>query len=79
MDGLIYAAREERLFPGDGELDIVGILSELPRSVVLGIEIPAETLSFTASPDERARIARESTLNLFRRSGYPESRRPRRN
>lgn len=78
MDGLIYAAREERLFPGDGELDIVGMLSELPRSVVLGIEIPAETLSFTASPEERARTARESTLNLFRRSGYPESRRPRR-
>jgi sugar phosphate isomerase/epimerase len=75
LDGLIYAAREERLFPGDGELDLVGVLNELPRSVILGIEIPAETLSFTESPEERARIARESTLNLFRRIGYPECRR----
>jgi hypothetical protein len=68
---LIYAAREERLFPGDGELDIVGVLQELPRSVVLGVEIPAETLAFTAAPEERARMARESTLKLFNRRGYP--------
>ncbi|HSD68193.1 MAG TPA: TIM barrel protein, partial [Woeseiaceae bacterium] len=78
VDGLIYAAREERLFPGDGELDIVGMLGELPRSVVLGIEIPAETLSFTASPEERARSARESTMKLFRRTGYPACRRQQR-
>jgi sugar phosphate isomerase/epimerase len=71
VDGLIYAAREERLFPGDGELDIVGVLQELPRSVVLGVEIPAETLAFTAAPEERARMARESTLKLFERRGYP--------
>lgn len=71
IDGLIYAAREERLFPGEGELDIVGVLTELPRSVVLGIEIPAETLAFTASPEDRARMARDSTLKLFDRRGYP--------
>ena len=74
VDGLIYAAREERLFPGDGELDLIGILSNLPEPIILGIEIPAATLSFTASPEERARMARESTLGLFRRSHYPEAR-----
>lgn len=74
LDGLIYAAREERLFPGYGELDLIGVLQELPRSVVLGIEIPAETLSFTDSPEKRARMARESTLSLFRERGYPQSR-----
>jgi hypothetical protein len=38
---------------------------------VLGVEIPAETLAFTAAPEERARMARESTLKLFERRGYP--------
>ena len=74
LDGLIYAAREERLFPGEGELDILGILNRLPASIVMGIEIPSETLSFTASPEDRARLAREATLRLFTRGGYPESR-----
>lgn len=71
LDGLIYAAREERLFPGEGELDLMGVLRRLPGSVVMGMEIPTETLSFTATPEERARLAREAALRLFAREGYP--------
>jgi sugar phosphate isomerase/epimerase len=71
IDGLIYAAREERLFPGEGELDLIGILDHLPQSIVIGIEIPSETLSFTSGPEARARMARESALRLFRDKGYP--------
>jgi sugar phosphate isomerase/epimerase len=70
VDGLIYAAREERLLPGDGELDLMGIMRHLPRPVVVGIEMPAETLSFTAPPEERAAMARESTLRMLREGGY---------
>jgi len=73
VSGLIYAAREERLLPGDGELDLMGIMEHLPYPVVVGIEMPAETLSFTAPPEERAAMARESTLRLFRDHGYPDS------
>jgi sugar phosphate isomerase/epimerase len=71
VDGLIYAAREERLLPGDGELDLMGIMRHLPHPVIVGIEMPAETLSFTAAPEERAAMARESTLRLFNENGYP--------
>ena len=71
QDGLIYAAREERLFPGQGQLDLLGILNHLPYPIVMGIEIPAETLSFTAGPEERARSAREAALRLFEKSNYP--------
>lgn len=73
VDGLIYAAREERLLPGEGELDLMGIMRHLPYPVVVGIEMPAETLSFTASPGERAAMARESTLKMFRENGYPST------
>ncbi|MEX2149939.1 MAG: hypothetical protein WD793_06980 [Steroidobacteraceae bacterium] len=55
IDGLIYAAREERLFPGECDLDLVGILDHLPRPIVIGMEIPTEKLSFTAGPEARAR------------------------
>lgn len=71
IDGQIYAAREERLFPGEGELDLIGILDKLPRLIVIGIEIPSETLSFTSGPEARARMAREAALQLFREKGYP--------
>ncbi len=71
VDGLIYAAREERLLPGDGELDLMGPMRHLPFPIVIGIEMPAETLSFTAPPEERAAMAREFTLRLFRENDYP--------
>jgi hypothetical protein len=74
IDGLIYAAREERLFPGKGELDLTGILNCLPDPIVIGMEIPTETLSFTTAPEERARMAREAALRLFRLKGYPRVR-----
>ena len=73
IDGLIYAAREERLFPGEGALDLVGILNNLPQPIVIGIEIPSETLSFTSEPAARAIMAREAALRLFRKQGYPGS------
>lgn len=76
-DGLIYAAREERLFPGEGELDLLGILNNLPCPIVMGIEIPAETLSFTAGPEERARLAREAAIRLFESGDYPQAARKR--
>ncbi len=71
VDGLIYAAREERLLPGEGELDLMGLMRHLPYPVIIGIEMPAETLSFTAPPEERAAMAREATLALFTKHAYP--------
>jgi hypothetical protein len=71
---LIYAAREERLFPGEGELDLTGILDCLPHSIVIDFGIPTKTLSFTTAPEERARMAREAALRLFRLKGYPRTR-----
>lgn len=66
LHGLLYAAREERLFPGEGELDITGVLRRLPAGIPIAIEIPTETLGFTATHQERARSAREATLRLLK-------------
>jgi sugar phosphate isomerase/epimerase len=65
LHGLLYAAREERMFPGEGELDLKAVLSRLPRDIPIGIEIPTETLSFTEPPEARARLAREASLRVL--------------
>lgn len=69
LEGLLYAAREERLFPGEGELDLVGLLRQLPPDLPIALEIPTETLSFTEPHAERARLAREATLRVLGQAG----------
>ena len=65
VEGLIYAAREERLFPGEGELDLAGIMARLPSGIPVALEIPTETLAFTSAPEERLRAAREASLRVL--------------
>jgi sugar phosphate isomerase/epimerase len=65
LEGLLYAAREERLFPGEGELDLVGILKRLPPDIPIALEIPTETLAYTEPHEERARLAREASERVL--------------
>ncbi|MEP7328014.1 MAG: sugar phosphate isomerase/epimerase, partial [Betaproteobacteria bacterium] len=44
-DTLLLQARAERLLPGDGGLDLSGILRALPADTPLGLEIPMATLA----------------------------------
>lgn len=39
-EGLIHTAREARLLPGDGGIDLVGLLAQLPQGLPISIEIP---------------------------------------
>lgn len=50
VEGLIHTARYERLFPGDGGIDVTGILDALPPDIPYALEIPART-----SPPRSAR------------------------
>jgi sugar phosphate isomerase/epimerase len=45
--GLLYQARCERLMPGDGGLDLKGIIRGLPDDLPLSLEIPMDTLKKT--------------------------------
>jgi sugar phosphate isomerase/epimerase len=62
---LLHQARAERLMPGDGGLDLRGLLRALPPSLPISLEIPMHALSTTTSPLERARRMRSKTLNLL--------------
>jgi sugar phosphate isomerase/epimerase len=41
-EGLIHTARCARLLPGDGGIDLVGIVKQLPDTLPLSLEIPNE-------------------------------------
>jgi sugar phosphate isomerase/epimerase len=57
IEGLIHAARNERLFLGDGGLDVRGILDALPPGIPCSLEIPMTTLARTLGPELRAHMA----------------------
>lgn len=55
--GLIHTARFERLFPGEGEIDMLGILAALPTGIPFALEIPRAMLVAQVGAKEHARLA----------------------
>jgi sugar phosphate isomerase/epimerase len=53
--------REERLYPGEGAVDIAGIVGRLPQSVICAIEIPHRQRMRELGPEEFARTCLERT------------------
>jgi sugar phosphate isomerase/epimerase/4-hydroxyphenylpyruvate dioxygenase-like putative hemolysin len=56
-EGLIHTARFERLYPGDGGIDLDGILSALPPGLPYALEIPRAQLVAQIGGKEHARLA----------------------
>ncbi|GAB3469357.1 TIM barrel protein [Actinophytocola sediminis] len=56
VEGLIHTARYERLFPGEGGIDVRGILAALPPDIPYALEIPRANL--TAQIGERECLRR---------------------
>ncbi|GIE29671.1 hypothetical protein Ait01nite_027160 [Actinoplanes italicus] len=54
---LIHTARFERLYPGEGGIDLDGILSALPAGLPYALEIPKAQLSAQIGAKEHARLA----------------------
>jgi sugar phosphate isomerase/epimerase len=55
--GLIHTARFERLFPGEGGIDMRGILAALPAGIPYALEIPRAMLVAQVGAKEHARLA----------------------
>ena len=53
-EGLIRAAREERMFPGEGGIDLVGLAKEMPPGITISIEVPTAELAKTLDAETRA-------------------------
>ncbi|WP_404434628.1 TIM barrel protein [Microbacterium lacus] len=54
---LIHTARFERLFPGDGEIDMLSILDALPAGIPYALEIPRAKLVAQVGGKEHSRLA----------------------
>lgn len=65
MDEILAQARAERLFPGEGGLDLLGILRATPRDIPLSVEVPTHTLARTVGAVERARRALLATQRVL--------------
>ncbi len=52
---MIHQARNERGFPGEGNIDLAGMLAVLPEGLPLSLEAPVQSLAATLTPVERAR------------------------
>lgn len=65
LQTLLYQARSERLMPGDGGLDLAGILRALPAALPLALEVPMLTLAKTVPALERAKRIRARTEALL--------------
>jgi sugar phosphate isomerase/epimerase len=65
LEGLLHQARSERLFPGDGGLDLKGILHAVPPHTPISLEVPMDALAKTVPAVERARRAVEATRKLL--------------
>ncbi len=57
---LIHTARFERLFPGEGGIDMRGILAALPDGIPYALEIPRAMLVAQVGAKEHARLAIEA-------------------
>jgi 4-hydroxyphenylpyruvate dioxygenase len=60
-DGLIHTARSERLFPGEGGIDVSGILAALPPDIPYALEIPHAIRTIQVGAKEYVRLAVNAT------------------
>ncbi len=59
---LMRQARGDRLFPGEGALDLRGLMRALPADLPLSLEVP---IARKIEPFERARLALEATKRFL--------------
>ena len=65
LEGLLHNGRAERLPPGEGEINLVGILEAMPKDIPIAIEVPMERLTSEIGPEAVARRVREGAERVM--------------
>src|SRR5690606_2569631 len=65
-EGLIQVARGERLFPGQGGIDLIGLARALPKNVTISVEVPHRALAQKVDAKGRAAMAIAATQAILR-------------
>lgn len=59
LEEQLHTARAERLAPGDGGIDIAGIVAHMPAGITMALEVPMDEFARRAGHEAVARHARE--------------------
>lgn len=68
-EALIRVARGERLFPGQGGIDLVGLARAIPPGVTISVEVPHRALAARIDALGRAEMAMAATRAILRAAG----------
>ena len=71
VEGLIHTARCARLLPGEGGIDLAGILRQLPEDLPLSLEIPNNDLLPKLGAEQWARQALAAAKRIVASAGIP--------
>ena len=64
-EAMIHAARYERMFPGEGGIDLVALARAMPADIVVSIEVPTVELARTVDAKTRAQRALNAARNVI--------------
>jgi len=65
LEGLLYHARAERLPPGEGGLNITGVLAHMPVGIPIALEVPMTALTQAAGPEAVAQRVIQAARRLL--------------
>jgi sugar phosphate isomerase/epimerase len=66
---MMHAARYERMFPGEGGIDLVSLTRAMPADIPVSIEVPTATLAKTVNAEVRARRALRAAKRIMEVAG----------
>lgn len=66
---LIRVARGERLFPGQGGIDLAGLVRAVPPGVTISVEVPHRALAEKMDATGRAAMAHAAIMAILRAAG----------
>lgn len=69
-EGLIQVARGARLLPGEGGIDVIGLVRALPGDITISVEIPHRTLATKIDALGRAELGIAATRAILRAAGH---------
>jgi sugar phosphate isomerase/epimerase len=68
-EAMMHAARSERLFPGEGGIDLVSLARAMPADITISIETPTVELARTVDATTRARRALQGAKRVVAEAG----------
>jgi hypothetical protein len=62
---MMHTARYERLFPGEGGIDLGALARAMPKNIVVSLEVPTAELAKTVDAKTRAQRALDAARKLI--------------